>query len=110
MFVPGVYEQETELLPEVKWTEIDAAEWFSGLHDGSNPAPGTDLYQYRQNMKRLRNARLLRGLRKRRKDLLRDLGELGDSADDRVNFRRWSDDLSRVESDIERYRAEGESG
>jgi hypothetical protein len=108
VFVPGAYEQETELLPGVNWTEIEAAEWFSGNLDSPNPVVDTNFYQYRQNMKRLRDARLLRSLEERRRYLLTELRDLGDSDDDRVNFRRWSDELSRLESDIERHRAEGE--
>jgi hypothetical protein len=109
LLYPGPCEQETELVPRVSWTEIEAAEWFSGNLDRSNPVPGSNLYQYRQNMKRLRNARRLREREERKRNLLRDLGELGDSADDRVKFRLLSDQLSLVESDIEQYRAEGES-
>jgi hypothetical protein len=109
LLYPGPYEQETELLPGVSWTELEAAEWFSGNLDRSNPVPGTSLYDYRQNMKLLRNARLLGAFEDRRKHLMGELRDLGDSDDDQVNFRRYSDELSRVESDIERYRAEGES-
>jgi hypothetical protein len=109
LLYPGPYKQETELLPGVSWTELEAAEWFSGNLDRSNPVPGTSLYDYRQNTKRLRNARLLRAFEDRKKYLLAEMRDLGESDDDQVNFRRYSDELSRVESDIERYRAESES-
>ena len=39
LLYPGPYEQETELLPDVRWTEIEAAEWFSGTLDRPNPVP-----------------------------------------------------------------------
>lgn len=59
-------------------------------------------------MKRLRDARLVRTLEERKRRLLVEMRELGDSDDDRLLFglRR---ELSSVESDIERYRTEGES-
>lgn len=109
VFVPGGYEQQVELLPGVPWTEIEAAEWFSGNHDRPSKVPGTNFHLYRQNMKRLRDARLLRALENEKRQLLGKLRDLGDSDDDRVNFRRYNDDLKRIENEIDRYRAEGES-
>lgn len=110
LLYPGPnYERATELLPEVPCTELEAAEWFSGNLDRSNPVPGASLYQYRHHMKRLRNARLVGTLENRKKHLLAEMRDLGESDDDRLIFRIRRDELSSVESDIERYRGEGES-
>jgi hypothetical protein len=111
LLYPGPYEQETELLPGLPSTEFLAAQWFSGIHDAPHPAPDTNFYQYRQNMRPLRNARTLLELQARKEFLLSTIGDLGDSADDQPTRKNLTDELVRVESDIERYRepAEGES-
>lgn len=110
LLYPGPYDQETELLPEVISTEFLAAQWFSGNHDAPNPVPGTNFYQYRQNMEGLRDARMLRVLQSRKKMLsgiIRDA--VGDSSHDHLT--EIFDELVRLESDIERYRPpEGDSG
>jgi hypothetical protein len=108
LLYPGPYDRDTELLPSVPWTEIEAAEWFSGNLDRPNPVPGSNFRDYRHNMKSLRDARLLRSLEDRKRHLLAAMRDLGDGDDDRVNFRRFNDELSHIESDIERYRVEGE--
>jgi hypothetical protein len=110
LLYPGPYDHETELLPGVQSTEFVAAQWFSGNHDSQIPAPGTNFYQYRQSMKLLRNARTLRELQDRKRMLLGVVRDLGDSADDQLTLKRLGDDLARVESDIESYRQEGDSG
>jgi hypothetical protein len=111
LLYPGPYEQETPFLPDVKVTEMIAAQWFSGIHDAPIPVPGANFHRYRQNMRPLRDARTLLELRGRKKFLLGMVGDLGDSASDQQALKRFTDELARVDSDIERYRepVEGES-
>jgi hypothetical protein len=98
----GPYEQETELLPVVKTTQLAAAQWFSGNLDGKPPVPSADSYQYRQNNKRLSASRRVLELQARKKALLSNMRD----TDDQATLESLSDALAHVESDIERYREE----
>lgn len=103
LLYPGPYEQVTELTPGVMSTEFLAAQWFSGEHDAPVPVPGTNFYEYRKNMQRLRDARTLGQLQDEKRLLLAAVRDLGESAEDQLTLRRLSGELARVESDIERY-------
>ena len=111
LLYPGPYEQEIELVPGVEATELLAAQWFSGIHDRPIPVTGANFYQYRQNMRPLRDARTLLELQDRKRFLLSTIRDLGKSADDQLTRKNLTDELVRVESDIDRYREpiEGES-
>ncbi|MDZ7884753.1 MAG: helix-turn-helix transcriptional regulator [Mycobacterium sp.] len=111
LLFPGPYgsdDQNGRVLPDMVMTKFDAAQWVSGLLDRPTPAPGTNFFQYRANLKALREARIIDELKVRQTSLLRVLADYeGDDSREAEAIRHTlTQQLAAISDDI--ARSEGE--
>lgn len=113
LIFPGPYEnsQEGRILPDLVMSKFDAAQWFSGELDSPTPVSGADFYQYRNNLKPLRNARIVHELRARQRSLLSIIGDHEGDGSREVEVIRntLGRELAGIEADISRYTESGET-
>ncbi|WP_285031981.1 helix-turn-helix transcriptional regulator [Mycolicibacterium sp. lyk4-40-TYG-92] len=110
LLCPGPYGKNVALLPGVETSQFVAAQWISGLYDHAPPAPGANFYDYRKNLAALRTARLVDELDARKKLLLEIIARLDGSAESKVAATVLTDQLTMIETDIQRYQQDSDDG